>query len=457
MLRNKISASMVALLLSLGLVAILITHTILLKVLKAEFQHKGLTLAKSIVANSLIDVLTQNTPRLKQLIENEKKSDKDIAYIFVIDSTGHILTHTFNKGFPMDLVKANTFNADKFGKAQLLNTQMGIIYDIAAPISLEKSILGQVRIGILQNGIQKTIMAISLAFIGAMFLIMLIGIFLAYKISSLITRPVSKLVEATKLIQRGDFSVKIDIKAKDEIELLASAFNEMASRLNSMIEEKKRLTVNKERDRIAIDFHDGCAQDLANIIKRLELARKLLNIDPQAALKELDGLRETTKDTLNRAREVIFDLKTIEDGDFNLLNKLTVFIKDYEKANNITVKSDFSGPINNILPSKAEAVFCIIREAFVNIKKHAQANNAALTLDFNRENNLTIGIKDDEKGFDVNETALSDANSRKLGIISMRRRAISLGGSLNINSAPGQGAEISAHIPLREENYPVTT
>ena len=89
-LRKKILLSMVALLLLLGLTMALITHITLLKVLKTEFQHKGLSLARSLAANSLVDVLTQNTSRLKKLVENEKSLDSSIAYIFLTDSSGHI-------------------------------------------------------------------------------------------------------------------------------------------------------------------------------------------------------------------------------------------------------------------------------------------------------------------------------------------------------------------------------
>ena len=450
-LRKKILLGMIALLLLLGLTIALITHTILLKVLKTEFQHKGISLSRSIAANSLVDVLTQNTLRLKKLVEDEKRLDTDIAYAFIIDSSGRILAHTFNQGFPVGLTKVNNLIGGKEFNIQTLDTQLGFIYDIAVPILLEKSLLGQVRIGILQNRIQKTINAINLVFMGITLLIMVIGIFLAYKASSLITRPISKLVKATQSIQKGDFSTRIDVQTKDEIGLLASAFNDMSSHLNQMVREVERLTQYKERERIALDIHDGCAQDIANIIKRVELCEKLLKIDPSRVLAELEILTESARDALNKTRQVISDLKLPHETDFNLLDHLSSYIKNYQKENDISVKLDISGAIDNIPLDKTKPIFCIIREALNNIRKHAQANNVELRLECNRNNELTVHIKDDGQGFDINEAELSASGFEKLGLVSMRQRATSLGGALAINSVSKQGTEVSVNIPFKRK------
>jgi len=147
-LRKKILVSMISLLLLLGLTSALITRTALLSVLRLEFRQKGINSARSLAANSIVDVLTQNTSRLKQLIVNEKNLDRDIAYVFIIDSSNRIIAHTFNEGFPVDLVKANNPKPDKPFNSQLLDTQMGVIYDIAVPVLSGKSVLAYVRLGL---------------------------------------------------------------------------------------------------------------------------------------------------------------------------------------------------------------------------------------------------------------------------------------------------------------------
>jgi len=255
-LRKKILAAMVSLLLLSGLSSVALTQTILLNILKEEFQRKGLNSARTLSANSVTDILTQNAPRLKQLIANEKRLDKDIAYVFIIDSSSRVIAHTFDKGFPIDLAGINNVKPGKPFNAQILSTQMGLIYDISVPVFSEKSLLGHVRLGFLQDNIQRTINKISAAFLGIAVFIIAIAIFLVYRVSLLITRPVSKLVAAAEAVQKGDFSTRIEVEAKDEIGMLAAAFNEMASQLTQMVERIKHLTIFEERNRIAIDLHD---------------------------------------------------------------------------------------------------------------------------------------------------------------------------------------------------------
>ena len=449
-LHRKMLLSMVALLLLLGLSTALITHAILLKVLKAEFKSKGLIQARSIAANSLVAVLTQNASHLKKLAENEKNLDSDVAYVFIADSSGHILAHTFSAGFPVDLAKVNDLERGKAFNVQTLDTKMGLIFDIAVPVSSENKLFGQAHLGILKNSIQRTINVINLIFVGTTLLITIMAIFLAYKVSLLITKPISRLVEAVQSIQKGDFSTRIDVKAKDEIGLLSHAFNEMTSNLNMMVEEIKHLTTLQERERIALDLHDCCAQDLANIIKRLELCEKLFKIEPAKGFEELKALRGNTREILDKTRRVIFNLRSPEDEKFNLSGKLASYIKDYEKANDISVKLDMPDSLNDIPPAKMYSIFYLITEALTNIKKHSQARNVELSLGCDDKRNLNINIKDDGMGFDVDAAKLSALQYGKWGLIGMQQRAVSLGGALTVTSQLKKGTTVSFKIPLLE-------
>lgn len=447
-LRRKVLLSMVTVILLLGLAMAGAAHAILLKVLKTEFQHKGISSARSIAANSVVDLLTRNTGRLKKLAENEKALDSSIAYIFITDSSGRVLTHTFNKGFPLELSKANTIRKGKDYNVRTLDTQLGLIYDIAAPIYLEKGLLGQVRLGILQNSIQRAINTINFMFTGVVLLIMALGVFLVSKVSSLIVMPISRLVEAAQAIQKGDFSTRLEIRSRDEIGVLAEAFNEMAAHLNLMVEEVKGLTAAGERNRIAFDLHDGCAQNMANIIKRLELCEKLFKIDPHKAIEELSSLRDVTKGLLQQTRQVIFDLKSPEDADFNLPDRLKDYLKEYQEQSNINAGLSASAAAGAIPADKGKAVFYIIREALANIKKHAQAKNAQISLAFDGQGGLLIEIKDDGQGFNVFEAESSAFKRGRLGLVSMHQRADALGGKLSISSEPKQGAKVTLSIPL---------
>lgn len=445
---------MVCLLLLLGLATTFITRMILLKLLKTEFQHKGVAIARSLAANSLVDVLTHNTSRLKKLVEDEKSLDSDIAYIFIIDSSKRILAHTFNKGFPIELAKVNNVEGNGTFNIQPLDTQMGLIYDIAVPVHSEKNLLGQARLGILQNSVQSTIARINIVFISTTLLIMAIGILLSYRVSSLITKPISRLVEATQSVHKGNFDIRLDGNAKDEIGILTQTFNEMVAHLKEQIEEIKRLATVEERSRIAVELHDSLAQNLIHLITGLEFCEKLFQKDPRRTYNEIGQLKENSRHLLGEAREVIYDLKKDETQDgYVWLNQISDFINDFQKKKKkyIPVKSDISASIPRISLTKARMLFYIIREAFNNIDRHSQANNVEVALTSNPGDNLNITIKDDGIGFDVEKTLETYLASGKFGLAGMRQRVSTIGGELFIDSKLGEGTKIFIRIPLEKD------
>jgi two-component system, NarL family, sensor histidine kinase DegS len=117
---------------------------------------------------------------------------------------------------------------------------------------------------------------------------------------------------------------------------------------------------------------------------------------------------------------------------------------------------NISESINNNIPAdKSTHIFYIITEALTNIKKHAQAKNVSLSLDYDALNELSIKIKDDGIGFDCREAGLSASACGKWGLMSMHQRVASLGGSLAINSIPKQGTEILVMIPFRRIEYSI--
>ena len=245
----------------------------------------------------------------------------------------------------------------------------------------------------------------------------------------------------------GDLENRLEMKTNDELGSLAISFNEMVSSLKEKIEKIKRLSYLEERNRIALEFHDGLAQDLATIIKRLELCEKLFTKEPLKAYKELQNLQKNTRGILQNVREIILDLKSHEQRDFKLLNKLTNFLKDYEEQNQISVRLSVYGEMDAISPQKAKQIYFIITEALTNVKKHSLAKNVQMELD-SSGNDIRIDIQDDGKGFDVNEEMFNAPYLGKLGLLGMRERAVSLRGIFDVESRLGGGTKVSLSVPL---------
>lgn len=401
-LNKEILAGMSLLLLILGLGIAFTTQAIVFRVLKTQFKSDGIDRARTIAANSLVDFLTMNTGRLEKMAENEIRSRPDTAYLFLATSSGDVLAHTFHKGFPKDLMKANPLPGGGGSGIRLVDTGMGVIYDIASPIILDKNVIGQVRLGIKQSAIQKTIRLINLAITALTLVMVLIGAIITYKFSG---------------------------------------------RLHGLVEEVRALSKFKERERIALDLHDGLAQNLVSIIKRAELCEKLFKADPEEAMVELLNLKYKTKDILNETRQAIFDIKSRDGENSAILERVRAYLKDYERINNITVKIKTSGALDNIPADKSRDIFRIITEALNNAGKHSFAKNVTLDIT-NDDNILKIVIEDDGRGFDVDVEERDLSARPKFGLAGMRGRAEALGGKVSIRSEVNKGTIIGLEIPL---------
>lgn len=403
-------------------------------------------------------LLVNNKLALKLLLEDRLENLQDAIYIFIHGRDGNVIASTFQKGFPKGLLNINqglsgikksdeeAYSVEKF----LVNSKK--VYDIAVP--LLKGELGTLHLGVSLESSKTEIAGFtkinyyvaSVIFIGlgmGVLIFALLGIFLSNRII--------KLKDFAVKVGNGVLNERIDINTKDELGSLAASFNEMVKSLKEKIETIKRLSYLEERNRIAFDLHDGLAQNLADIIKRLELCERLFKLEPSKALEELEGLKKNTRDSLNNVRQTIFDLKLTQDSSFNLYDNLTDHINNFKKQNNVNVKLEISDPIDNIVTDKAKIIFYTIREALNNIRKHSVAENVIIYLGRDNNDELTINIKDDGKGFDINEAEISACDSRKFGIISMRERVSSIGGLLSIRSKAGEGVEISVKIPLKEQ------
>lgn len=431
-----------------GLIYIPLSN-ILPRRITAHILKRDVRIAEYIAQQAKENLLLNDTLALSLLLHENLDKLGDAQYLFISGADGNIVSHTFRKGFPQALLPLN-HGAQYSHRIRELISGDKRIYDISAPILNGE--LGNLHLGVSLDSSKAEIAGFTKLnyYVAVIIIIGLgIGILIFTLLGLFLSRNIIKLKEFATKIGSGDLSGNIDIRTNDEIGSLAASFNEMAAHLREKIEKIKKLSFLEERDRIAVEFHDGLAQDLANIIQRLGLAERLFKIDPPRAIEELDKLRDTTKDILNKTRQLIFDLKSPADREFNLLANLNNYVKDYQLESAINVELNISGPIDEIPLEKAKSVFYIIREALINVKKHSSAENVGLDLGFDN-NEIAVTIKDDGKGFDIDDgRELFKPDEGKWGLIGMRQRASALKGILTVNSEPNQGTRICVKVPIR--------
>jgi two-component sensor histidine kinase len=208
------------------------------------------------------------------------------------------------------------------------------------------------------------------------------------------------------------------------------------SRITDSLGEQIRL---HERNRLAIELHDDALQVMATIALRLETLERH-DVDNQRG--RLAEVREMVSDALQRLRGLTADLQATESEDLDLRAALEELLQSIEREHSTSFSLDCR-PGRPIRPSLALGLYRIAHEALINVTKHARASGIEVSI-IGLRGEIRMSIADDGIGFE-------EANVRSgdhMGLLSMRSRAHSMGGTLTILSRPdGEGTRVEISVP----------
>ncbi|HHW48014.1 MAG TPA: sensor histidine kinase [Clostridiaceae bacterium] len=207
----------------------------------------------------------------------------------------------------------------------------------------------------------------------------------------------------------------------------------------------------EERQRVARDIHDGPAQTMSNLVLKAELCERLIDVDANKARQELQNLKRVVRECLQDVRRIIYDLRPMSLNDLGLVPTLQRYVLTFQEETGIEVSFKTKGVYDDIRPAISLTVFRVVQEAINNIKKHAEAQNVVINLEF-LDKELRLYIYDDGKGFRVEE--LKDRNKNinsGFGLVSIRERIGLLNGEFQISSEEGKGTRLNILIPLNND------
>ena len=212
-----------------------------------------------------------------------------------------------------------------------------------------------------------------------------------------------------------------------------------------MREAERQGAILAERDRIAREMHDSLAQVLGTTHLRLRaLASKLGGIDAPDAAAELTSLADLAEDGYRDVREAILGLRESSRADRGLLESLRAYLDKFSRQSGVraTLETSLRDELA-ITPDAEVQVIRVIQEALANVRKHARTGSAIVRVEGD-EASVAFSIEDAGHGFDVTATLLDGA---RFGLQTMRERMGLVGGSLSIDSEPGRGTRVVAHVP----------
>ncbi len=210
------------------------------------------------------------------------------------------------------------------------------------------------------------------------------------------------------------------------------------ARLHKLAHERVAL---EERQRLARELHDSVSQALYGIVLGARTARDLLAREPVRAGEPIEYVLQLAEAGLAEMRALIFELRPESLETEGLVAALTKQAAAIRARYGMAVEASLE--VEPVVPLEVkQALNRIAQEALHNTAKHARATRVDLSL---RESagQFELEIADNGIGFDASQTFPGH-----LGLRSMRERAVSLGGHLEVSSVPGQGTRIRVTVPL---------
>lgn len=203
----------------------------------------------------------------------------------------------------------------------------------------------------------------------------------------------------------------------------------------------------EERRRLARELHDETIQELLLINHRLQdVAAGTYGRLSKGAQERLVEVRDLLNRTINEVRNFTQDLRPAILDDMGLIPALRWLTDRLRAGDGLHSELRVSGKEKRLAPETELVLFRIAQEALSNVRKHAHASVAMVTLEF-RDQKTTMTVSDNGEGFEPALTTNQFARQGKLGLAGIRERLELLGGTHKVESAPGKGTLLRVEVP----------
>jgi len=227
-------------------------------------------------------------------------------------------------------------------------------------------------------------------------------------------------------------------KSRREVQQLADELAEANQRLRESAGQMELLAVERERNRMAREIHDGIGHHLTALNMQVKAARAILAVDPSRSEDHLIKAEYLSQEALTDVRQSISALRENEDEQGNLIDQIQAILINAENAG-LKVKFNYTGIIRTLKPEAHLTFYRAVQESVSNTIKHAAASNYSILLDYSQLQSTRMLIQDDGIGTDTPDGGF--------GLVGMRERVNLIDGSININTSKGKGFEIEIVIP----------
>ncbi len=201
-----------------------------------------------------------------------------------------------------------------------------------------------------------------------------------------------------------------------------------------------------ERQRIARDLHDTTVQTLTGLIHKMEFCSMIMDKDTERVKSELNFMSSVIKESIAGMRNIIYDLRPMTFDDIGFAETLSRAIDKLQAGCDALIGYKVKGEAVCIPQIIELTILRLMQEACNNAKKHAEANNITVTLEY-KENKICLTIEDDGKGFEI----IDGKAKGGFGLSIMNERVYLLKGDIDIFSELGKGTKVYVEIPIIDD------
>jgi signal transduction histidine kinase len=236
-------------------------------------------------------------------------------------------------------------------------------------------------------------------------------------------------------------------KSEEHYRVLFNEAKAMQERLRDL-SSKILHAQEEERKHMSRELHDEVGQALTAISVNLQLLKKKAaktSGDFNQSIAETQRLLEQTMHNVHRFS---YELRPAMLDDLGLIVALRWYIRAFAKRTAIKVSLRADPGVEQLASEPKTVIYRIVQESLTNVSKYAEAGQVHISVR-KVASAIRLAVKDDGKGFVVNQLAAGPKDKSGLGLMGMQERLRLVNGEFAVESAPGRGTTICASIPLK--------
>jgi signal transduction histidine kinase len=283
------------------------------------------------------------------------------------------------------------------------------------------------------------------------------GIALSVLLGLLVTVLGTGRTRAIRLVDEKTHELQVqasrEVEQAHELRRVVAELEAAQVVLLELDEERQRLlartveVAESERMALAADLHDGPIQHLTAVTLRLDLlANKLERGDHEGTAPLVGKLRESVAYEMVSLRRLMIELRPPIIEQRGIEVALRDCAQGVLEGESIEFELDCKLGGLELAPELETTIYRVVREALTNIRKHADARHAHVTLDAS-DARVLLTISDDGAGFDPTR-----AGGDRFGLITMREGVEAAGGTWQVETRAGEGTTIEAALPRKSRS-----